>query len=252
MAPLSPIECANPVLAPDGPSRLIAIISELPRTGLRVVPAVDRLLDTVDRLLDNDVENHDADIGQDGVPVAAFWESFRLDPRQPGHASMRASDADREIVRAMLADAYADGRLTREEYDDRQNTLYGSRTLGEASSLVTDLVPPDGPPLAPAPLRRADLRTRGARKWRKDVEESFAAFLVPSIICTVIWIAVSRGGFFWPAFPMLFLGINLIKTVVQRESVIEREVLRLEEQAAKDAAPELPTGRGDPDKAGEG
>jgi hypothetical protein len=172
--------------------------------------------------------------------METFWESFRLDPRQPGHASMRASDADREIVRTLLADAFADGRLTREEYDDRLNTLYDSRTLGEVSSLVTDLVPPDGPPKVPAPLRREDMRTRGARKWRKDVEESFAAFLVPSIICTVIWIAVAGGGFFWPAFPMLFLGINLVKTVVQRESVIEREILRLEEQAAKDAAPELP------------
>jgi hypothetical protein len=84
------------------------------------------------------------------------------------------------------------------------------------------------------------------------VEESLAAFLVPSIICTVIWIAVTGRGFFWPAFPMLFLGLNLIKTVVQRESVIEREVLRLEEQAAQDAAPGLPTGRGDPDEASEG
>ena len=184
--------------------------------------------------------------------METFWESFRLDPRQPGHASMRASDADREIVRAVLADAFADGRLTREEYDDRLNTLYGSRTLGEVSSLVTDLVPLDGPPTAPAPLLRADLRTRGARKWRKDVEESFAAFLVPSIICTVIWIAVTGGGFFWPVFPMLFLGLNLVKTVVQRESVIEREVLRLEEQAAKDTAPELPAERGDPDEAREG
>jgi len=167
---------------------------------------------------------------------------------------MRASDADREIVRTMLADAFADGRLTREEYDDRLNTLYGSRTLGEVSSLVTDLVPLDGPPMAPAPLLRADIdmRTRGARKWRKDVEESFAAFLVPSIICTVIWIAVAGGGFFWPVFPMLFLGLNLVKTVVQRESVIEREVLRLEEQAAKDTAPELPAERGDPDEAQEG
>ena len=64
------------------------------------------------------------------------------------------------------------------------------------------------------------------RKWRRDVEESFAAFLVPSIICTAIWIAVTGGGFFWPVFPMLFLGLNLVKTVVQRESVIEREVLR--------------------------
>ena len=196
--------------------------------------------------------NHDAGSGQDGVPVETFWESFRLDPRQPGHAPMRASDADREIVRATLADAFADGRLTREEYDDRLNTLYGSRTLGEVSSLVTDLVPLDGPPMAPAPLLGADMRTRGARKWRKEVEESLAAFLVPSIICTVIWIAVTGGGFFWPVFPMLFLGLNLVKTVVQRESIIEREVLRLEEQAAKDSPPELPAERGDPDEAEEG
>jgi hypothetical protein len=195
---------------------------------------------------------HDAGSGQDGVPVEPFWESFRLDPRQPGHAPMRASDADREIVRATLGDAFADGRLTREEYDDRLNTLYGSRTLGEVSSLVTDLVPLDGSPMAPAPLLGADMRTRGARKWRKDVEEALAAFLVPSIICTVIWIAVTGGGFFWPVFPMLFLGLNLVKTVVQRESIIEREVLRLEEQAAKDSPPELLAERGDPDEAGEG
>ena len=180
--------------------------------------------------------------------MEAFWESFRLDPRQSGHASMRASDADREIVRTLLADAYADGRLTREEYDDRLNSLYGSRTLGDLPALVTDLVPPDGPPAAPAPLPAADLRTRGARKWRRDVEESFAAFLVPSIICTVIWIAAGAGAFFWPVFPMLFLGLNLVRTVVQRESAIEREVLRLQEQAAKDAAAELPAGRRDPDE----
>jgi hypothetical protein len=184
--------------------------------------------------------------------METFWASFRLDPRQPGHASMRASDADREIVRVVLGDAFADGRLTREEYDDRLNTLYGSRTLGEVSSLVTDLVPLDGPSIAPAPVLAADLRTRGARKWRKEVEESFAAFLVPSIICTVIWIAVSGSGFFWPVFPMLFLGLNLVKTVVRRESVIEREVLRLEKQAAKDTAPELLAERGDPDEARDG
>jgi Domain of unknown function (DUF1707) len=75
--------------------------------------------------------HRDAGGGQDSLRVEAFWESFRLDPRQPGHASMRASDADREVVRAVLAGAYADGRPVREEYDDRLNTLCGSRTLGE-------------------------------------------------------------------------------------------------------------------------
>ena len=177
-----------------------------------------------------------------------FWESFRLDPRRAGNASMRASDADRELVRAVLADAYADGRLTREEYDDRLNTLYGSLTLGELPSLVADLMPSGDPPAAPAPLHSADLRERGARKWRKDVEESLAAFLVPSVICTMIWIAVGGGGFFWPVFPMLFLGLNLVKTVVQRESAIEREVVRLEKRAAKDALPDSPAGRGDRDE----
>jgi hypothetical protein len=164
--------------------------------------------------------------------VESFWESFRLDPRQPRNAPMRASDADREVVRTVLAEAYSDGRLTRAEYDDRLNTLYSSsRTLGDVSSLVTDLVP-ENSTLAPLPVHNADLRTRGARKWRKDVEESLGAFIVPSVICAVIWAAIG-GGFFWPMFPMLFLGLNLIKTVVSRESVIEREVLRLEEESRK-------------------
>ena len=177
------------------------------------------------------------------VLVENFWESFRLDPRQAGNASMRASDADRELVRAVLVDAYGDGRLTREEYDDRLNTLYDSRTLGELPSLVADLTPADSPPALPARLHPADLRARGARKWRRDVEESLGAFLVPSVICTVIWIAVG-GGFFWPLFPMVFLGLNVLKTVVQRESAIEREVARLEKQAAKDALPDSPASDG--------
>src|SRR5580704_5033247 len=110
---------------------------------------------------------------------------------------MRASDADRELVRTVLVDSYGDGRLTREEYDERLNALFGSRTLGELPALVADLMAPDRPPAVSAPLHPADLRTRGARKWRRDVEESFAAFLFPSVICVVIWVLVG-GGWFWP------------------------------------------------------
>ena len=178
--------------------------------------------------------------------METFWESFRLDPRQPKNAPMRASDADRETVRAVLADAYTDGRLTHDEYDERLSALFGSRTLGELPALVTDLVLPDSPP-APPP-GAADPRARGVRKWRKDVEESLGGFLIPSIICTVIWVAFSAGSFFWPIFPMLFLGLNLVKTVVQRESIIEREILRLEKQAAKGELPDSPADRDGPDE----
>ncbi len=120
------------------------------------------------------------------------------------------------------------------------------------SSLVNDLVPSDSPPATPVPLPRADLRARGASKWRRDVEESFVAFLFPSVICTVIWIAVSRTGFFWPVFPMLFLGLNLIKTIAQRESVIDREIRRLEKKEAKDALSKPVADRDHPDEIGEG
>jgi hypothetical protein len=102
------------------------------------------------------------------------------------------------------------------------------------------------------PLPVADPRARGARKWRKDVEESLAAFLVPSIICTAIWVAVGAGSFFWPIFPILFMGVNLVKTVVQRETIIEREVLRLEAQAAKGELPDSPADSDDPDKKTDG
>lgn len=167
--------------------------------------------------------------------MQAFWESFHLDPRQPQNASMRASDSDREIARGALADAYADGRLRREEYDERLATLYESRTLGDLPSLVTDLVAPGEPAAAaPAPLLRPDLRKQGERKWRKTVEESVSAFLGPTVICLVIWVLTGRG-FFWPAFPMVILGINVVRTIIRREAVIEQEVLRLQKKQEKEA-----------------
>jgi hypothetical protein len=156
---------------------------------------------------------------------------------------MRASDADREVVRAVLTEAYSDGRLNREEYDERLGTLYGGRTLGDLPPLVADLVPPGSlatgnPAAAPALLPRTDpaeLRARGVIKWRKDVEGAIGAFLIPGIICTMLWAAFGHGGFFWPMFPLLFLGINLVNTVVRRETAIQGEVARLEKRAAKEA-----------------
>lgn len=39
------------------------------------------------------------------------WGCFTRDPRRLEHASLRASDADREVVHRVLAESYADGRL---------------------------------------------------------------------------------------------------------------------------------------------
>jgi hypothetical protein len=57
---------------------------------------------------------------------------------------MRASDADRERVAGILRDAYAEGRLSREEYDDRLTAVYQAATYGDFVPVMADLPVPPG------------------------------------------------------------------------------------------------------------
>jgi uncharacterized protein DUF1707/cell wall-active antibiotic response 4TMS protein YvqF len=67
--------------------------------------------------------------------------------RQPPLRSLRASDADRERIVAVLADAVADGRLTLEEHAERVTRAYSARTLGDLSELTADLAEAAAQPL---------------------------------------------------------------------------------------------------------
>jgi hypothetical protein len=70
-----------------------------------------------------------------------------------GPGAIRASDDDRTRAQAVLNDAFADGRLTREEWEERATALAGPVTHGELARLTADLPapfvvsPPD--PMAP-------------------------------------------------------------------------------------------------------
>jgi uncharacterized membrane protein len=66
--------------------------------------------------------------------------------------SIRASDSDRSRVQAVLNDAFAEGRITREEWEERATTLGGPVTHAELARLTSDLVPQPQPmPPPPAP-----------------------------------------------------------------------------------------------------
>jgi len=52
---------------------------------------------------------------------------------------LRASDADRDRVLALLSEAMSDGRLTPEEHADRVQRACSARTLGELAELTADL-----------------------------------------------------------------------------------------------------------------
>lgn len=58
---------------------------------------------------------------------------------------IRASDADRDRVAARLREHFADGRLTREELDERLTAALNAKTYGDLKRVLADL--PDSTPL---------------------------------------------------------------------------------------------------------
>lgn len=55
------------------------------------------------------------------------------------YGQMRATDSDRENVHQVLQSAYADGRLTWDEFDTRSGKLVVAKTYDQLSSLTGDL-----------------------------------------------------------------------------------------------------------------
>lgn len=165
--------------------------------------------------------------------MESFWSTFRLDPRLPRNAPLRASDADREVVRNVLGDAFADGRLTREEYDDRLTRLFETRTLGDLPALVDDLVDPEDPPAEPrtaavVPRPGAEIEARAEAAYRRELSGAFGTFLLVGLITWMIWLSGGVHHFAWPVFPTAIFGIRLVKTINRRDASIDQTVGRLQ------------------------
>jgi len=68
-------------------------------------------------------------------------------PSRPAPRDLRASDADRERVVALLSEAAADGRLAAGEHSERTERAYEARTLGDLAELTADLAVPAEQPI---------------------------------------------------------------------------------------------------------
>jgi hypothetical protein len=164
------------------------------------------------------------------------WSSFTRDPRDPESAPLRASDQDRAVVEQVLAEAYADGRLDRDEFDTRSADVTGARTLGELPALLADLVPTTAVPAmsrGPALLTPAEIEERAVAAWREARRSAALGFVFASAVCWTIWAVVMFGGFPWPLFVMLGTGINAVRAASSRTEVVARERRRLEKRQRK-------------------
>ncbi|HEY0950123.1 DUF1707 domain-containing protein [Nocardioides sp.] len=162
------------------------------------------------------------------------WSSFTHDPRHSENTGLRASDADRDVVRQVLTEAYADGRLDREEFDARSTGVETARTLGDLPALLEGLVPTTTGPLVAFGdtgrelLPPARLEEQAVATWRAERRSAALGFVFASVICWTIWAAVMFGGFPWPVFVMLASGINALKVATSRDELVAKELRRLE------------------------
>jgi len=163
------------------------------------------------------------------VTSAYLWHEFAHDPRSSAYASMRASDADRDVVLRALSEAYADGRLGPDELDERSTDVQAARTLGELPAFLSDLVPAaDHVSSVPAirPLTDQQVETEAVGRWRSQRNDALRMWLFVSITFWTIWLFMS-GGHPWPVYPMLGTAVPILGTLVQRREMIESNRRRI-------------------------
>ncbi|MEV0979103.1 DUF1707 and DUF4190 domain-containing protein [Streptomyces sp. NPDC049915] len=78
------------------------------------------------------------------------WQPWQ--PGQQGWGVMLASHADRERAVDVLRAGFGEGRMEREEFEERVARAYAARTVGQLASLVADLPQGPVPPSVPAAL----------------------------------------------------------------------------------------------------
>jgi uncharacterized membrane protein len=109
----------------------------------------------------------------------------RMNPAMsPG---MRAASADRERAVDVLKAGFAEGRLTQDEYNERMNRAYASRTYAELIALTADLPAGAMPAAYPMPLYQPPVSTNSLARASLvlGVAEFFTMGLtaIPAIIC---------------------------------------------------------------------
>jgi hypothetical protein len=108
---------------------------------------------------------------------------------------VRASDADRERVAAILRGAAGQGLLTRAEVDERLSRVYAATYVGDLAPLTADL-PEGGRRFAPV-----DLRSRS--RARAIARAHLVGYVGLVLLMVGIWVATGADYYFWPVWPAI-------------------------------------------------
>jgi hypothetical protein len=150
----------------------------------------------------------------------------------PSSPSMRASDADRERVVSVLQEAFAQGRITVDEFDERSDQAYAAKTLGDLVPLTADL-PAQDLARPGTSLDRgqsgADSHRFGSGSWSpvatgrtsmqrtRELRAIWSTWVTVTTITTVIWLLsgmLAGFSYFWPIWPIGLLGAGALARTI--------------------------------------
>ncbi|MGN9786761.1 DUF1707 SHOCT-like domain-containing protein [Nonomuraea sp. ZG12] len=129
---------------------------------------------------------------------------------------MRASDVDRDKVAAVLREHTAEGRITMDEFNERLEQLYKSKTYGELARLTADLPDVDLRNNRPAKITPQPVAKQAG--MHPGMRAAWSAWAGASAINWAIWLIISltAGDFVYP-WPLWVMGpwgaILLVSTV---------------------------------------
>jgi len=169
----------------------------------------------------------------------SLWRRFEHDPRDPAYAGMRASDRDRAVVLDALSEAYAEGRIDRDELDDRTTAVDRAKTYADLVPPLHDLTVDAAVP-AVSVASRPDLQRQAESYFREKRSEAVMGFLIPNLICWAIWFMTGHNYFVWPIFVLIPTGGNLIRVLTSKQSMIDARIEKLERKHAKALEPPEP------------
>jgi hypothetical protein len=179
----------------------------------------------------------------------SLWGRFEHDPRDPAYAGVRASDRDRAVVQDVLSAAYAEGRLDRDELDERTSQVGGAKTYGALLPPLLDLTADAAVPALNL-ASRSSLERQAQGYYREKLTEAFMAFLIPNLIVWTIWF-FSGHGFPWPVFVLVAMVGNLVRIGANKQSIIDARIEKLERKQAKALEPPKPGKNADPESESE-
>lgn len=133
-----------------------------------------------------------------------------MSTERPAPTEIRASDAERDRVAALIQRASAEGRLTIAESDERLRQLYATTYRHELEPLTVDL-PHDRSPADPS-TGANDGEPRRGRGWSDPANRGLRIHIIVAAVLSALLIVrwtVSGVPYFWPMFPMFWIWVTV-------------------------------------------